>query len=95
MGGVPAWTVHDIRRSVASGLARLGVSLPVIEKILAHRSGSFKGVVGIYQRHSFLQEMAVSLQKWADHVEALVSGREPAKVVRLRKTKESGRAGAA
>jgi integrase len=85
MGDVPAWTVHDIRRSVASGLARLGVSLPVIEKILAHRGGSFKGVVGIYQRHSFLQEMTVAMQWWADHVEELVAGPKAPKVVRLRK----------
>jgi len=83
MGDVPAWTVHYIRRAVASGLARLGVSLPVIEKILAHRSGSFKGVAGVYQRHSFLPEMTAAMQRWADHIEQLVGGK-PAKVVKLR-----------
>jgi integrase len=82
MGDAPHWTVHDMRRSVASGMAKIGVAVPVIEKILAHRGGSFKGVAGIYQRHSFLPEMAVAMQKWANYVEALVSGR-PAKVVKL------------
>jgi integrase len=54
MGATPKWVVHDIRRSTASGMARLGVPVPVIEKILAHRTGSFAGVVGVYQRHSFI-----------------------------------------
>jgi len=82
MGDVPKWTLHDLRRSVASGLARIGVALPVIEKILAHRGQSFSGVAGIYQRHSFLPEMATALQRWADHVERLVSGK-PAEVLTL------------
>src|SRR5262245_27606592 len=83
MGKTPKWVIHDIRRSVASGMARIGIAVPVIEKILAHRSGTFRGIVGTYQRHSFLPEMAVALQKWADHIEGLVSGRRPAKVVKL------------
>jgi hypothetical protein len=65
-------------------MAKLGIAVPVIEKILAHRSGTFRGIVGTYQRHSFLPEMAAALQKWADHIEQLVVGK-PAKVVRLRR----------
>ena len=49
--------LHDLRRSMASHMARLGVQLPVIEKILNHISGpSFGGVAGVYQRHSFEDE---------------------------------------
>jgi integrase len=84
MGKTPKWVVHDIRRSVASGMAKIGVQVPVIEKILAHRSGTFRGIVGTYQRHSFLPEMAAALQKWGDHIERLVGGK-PAKVVKLRR----------
>jgi integrase len=84
MGDVPKWVIHDIRRSVASGMARIGVSVPAIEKILAHRSGTFRGVAGTYQRHSFLPEMAAALQRWADHIDQLVTGK-PAKVVKLRR----------
>jgi integrase len=50
------WTWHDIRRSTASGLAGLGVAVPVVEKILAHRSGTFRGIVSTYQRHSFIPD---------------------------------------
>jgi hypothetical protein len=67
--------LHDIRRTVASGMAALGISIPIIEKILAHRKGTFAGIVGVYQRHGFVTEMRVALQKWADHVEHLVSGK--------------------
>jgi integrase len=78
------WVIHDIRRSVATGMAKLGIAIPVIERLLAHKSGTFKGVVGIYQRHSFLPELAVAVQRWADHLDQLV-GRKSAKVVRLRR----------
>ena len=64
-------------------MARIGVPVVVIEKILAHTGGTLAGVVGVYQRHSFLPEMTTALQKWADHVERLVGGKS-AKVVRLR-----------
>ena len=84
MGSIPKWVVHDIRRSVASGMARIGVPVPVIEKILAHRSGTFGGITAVYQRHSFMPEMAAALQKWADHVDRLVSGKS-AKVVKLQR----------
>jgi hypothetical protein len=54
----------------------------MIEKILAHKTGTFRGIVGTYQRHSFVPEMAAALQKWGDHVEQLVTGKA-AKVVKL------------
>jgi integrase len=70
--GIAPWTVHDLRRTTASGLARLGVSLVVIEKILNHVGGSLAGVVAVYQRHEYAAEKRAALQEWADHVERLV-----------------------
>jgi integrase len=69
-GGEPLdhWTFHDLRRTMASGMARLGIQLPVIEKILNHTSGTFRGVVGVYQRHSFADEKRTALNAWSDHV---------------------------
>lgn len=72
LAGVEDWTLHDLRRTMASGMARLGVSLPVIEKILNHSSGSFRGVVGVYQRHSFADEKRAALDLWGAHVARLV-----------------------
>jgi hypothetical protein len=55
-------------------MARLGVNLPVIERALNHVSGSFAGIVGVYQRHEFAAEKREALEKWADHVDRLVRG---------------------
>jgi integrase len=71
-GTADAWTMHDLRRTAASGMAKLGVSLVVIEKVLNHVSGSLAGIVGVYQRQEFAEEKRAALQKWADHVERLV-----------------------
>ena len=79
-----AWRIHDLRRSCASGLQRLGVRVEVIEAALGHLSGSFRGIVGTYQRHDFADEKRVALQRWADHIEQLVTGKS-AKILALRR----------
>jgi integrase len=73
-GGEPIdhWTLHDLRRTTASGMAKIGVDLPVIEKVLNHVSGSFAGIVGIYQRHDFAAEKRAALDNWAARVAAIV-----------------------
>jgi integrase len=63
--GVHEWRIHDLRRTVATGLARLGIALPVIERILNHVSGSFGGIVGVYQRHDYAAEKRAALDSWA------------------------------
>ena len=80
----PHWTLHDLRRTCASGMARLGINLPVIEKVLNHSSGSFAGIVGVYQKHSFADEKRAALEAWGNFVAALVEGKPASKVVRLR-----------
>jgi integrase len=72
--GVPDWRLHDLRRTFATGLAGLGVSMPVVEKILNHVSGSFGGVAGVYQRHAFADEKRDALDKWAARVTAIAGG---------------------
>jgi hypothetical protein len=47
----------------------------VIEKVLNHVSGSFRGIVGVYQRHEYAAEKRDALQRWANHVEGLISGK--------------------
>ena len=54
---MPPWRLHDLRRSVATGLQRLGVRLEVIEAVLGHVSGR-AGIVGVYQRHRSMQRRA-------------------------------------
>jgi integrase len=79
------WRLHDLRRTVASGLARLGINLAVIERVLNHTSGSFAGIVGVYQRHSFADEKRKALDVWGDFVSELVSDKPaPKKTIKLR-----------
>lgn len=78
-----AWRVHDIRRSVATGLQKLGTRLEVIEAVLGHISGSRAGIVGTYQKHAFEAEAREALARWGEHLERLLDPR-PATVVKLR-----------
>src|SRR5262249_7579841 len=61
---IEPWRVHDLRRTTATGLEKLGVPLQVTEAILGHTSGSKSGVVGIYQRHTFAAEKRQALEAW-------------------------------
>jgi integrase len=75
MPAVPPWRTHDVRRTVATGLQRLGVPLAVTEKVLNHEGESFAGIVKVYQRHEYAAEKREALEKWAAHVEGLVARR--------------------
>jgi integrase len=81
---IPSWHTHDLRRTVATGLQRLGINLQVIEAVLGHVGGSRSGIVGVYQRHSFDAEKRTALEAWAREVERIVDGK-PAKVLPLRR----------
>jgi integrase len=70
---LPHWTLHDLRRSVATNLQRLGVRLEVTEAVLNHVSGSRAGIVGIYQRHDFAAEKRAALDAWARRLNAIVN----------------------
>jgi integrase len=67
------WRIHDLRRTAATGLQRLGVRLEVTEAVLNHVSGSRAGVVGIYQRHDWADEKREALDLWGSHLWAVVS----------------------
>lgn len=66
--GLADWTLHDLRRTFASGLPALGVSVPVVEKLLNHVSGTFGGIVGVYQRYDYLPEMRAAIARWERHI---------------------------
>src|SRR5262249_50526826 len=72
---LPAWRFHDIRRTAATGLQRLGIGLQVIESVLGHVGGSRAGIVGVYQRHRFEVEKRAALNAWAREVERIAGGK--------------------
>ena len=67
-----SWTLHDIRRTVATGLQRLGVRFEVTEAVLSHVSGAKGGIAGVYQRHDWKAEKRGALDAWARHLEILI-----------------------
>ena len=72
--GVKNWTLHDLRRTFATGLASLNVPIHVTEKILNHVSGTTGGIVAIYQRHNYWAEQVAALNLWEGKLESLVRG---------------------
>jgi integrase len=74
--GTTGWVIHDLRRTVATRLADIGVQPHIIEQILNHQSGHKRGPAGIYNRSTYEREVRATLALWADHVRALVAGEE-------------------
>ena len=77
---VEDWRIHDIRRTVASGMARLGVPPHVCEKVLGHEE-TIKGVARVYNRFDYGDEKRRALDAWAQHVQATTD--DTGKVVAL------------
>lgn len=80
---IPGWILHDLRRTVATGMARLGVQPHVVDKVLNHTSGKIRGVAAVYNRFEYLKERRVALDAWGGYVTDLVTP-APANVVAFR-----------
>ena len=77
------WTLHDIRRSAASGMARLNVAPHILSRVLNQAPSSAEGVTAIYNRHAYEAEKRHALTSWAAHVERIVAGKPRGNVVEL------------
>ena len=84
-GPRPTWTLHDLRRLASTTMhEKLGVAPHIVEAVLAH-VGHQSGIAGTYNKASYAVEKRRALEKWADYVDEVVSGKtRKAKVVRLR-----------
>jgi integrase len=71
------WTIHDLRRTVATGMGDIGVQPHIIEAVLNHVSGHRAGVAGTYNRAAYAAEKADALQRWADRIDEIVGGKSP------------------
>lgn len=71
---IPHWTFHDLRRTAATGMARLGIAVRVTEAVLNHVSGTAGGIVSVYQRHDYADEKRAALDAWARLIADLVEG---------------------
>jgi integrase len=78
---IPAWRVHDLRRTAATGMAGIGVSPHVVEAALNHVSGSKGGIAGVYNKEQYSEEKRIAWARWGDHVAAVVNGAAQSNVV--------------
>jgi integrase len=69
---VPDWTLHDLRRTAATGMARLNIPPHIVDKVLNHVSGTIRGVAAVYNRHGYVDERKAALEAWGRYVSALM-----------------------
>jgi len=74
---------HDLRRTCATNLSKLGVDDVTIATILNH-SWPLRHMTAVYNRWERLPEMSRALERWGERLERMVTGRESAKVVKIR-----------
>jgi integrase len=72
--GVTGWVIHDLRRTFSSNWARLEIPIEVTEKYINHISGKQSGVQGIYNRHSYSDQMKRACAQWERFLSELVAG---------------------
>jgi hypothetical protein len=70
--GIPAWHLHDLRRSVASGMAALGIEAHIADRVLNHAAHSTGTIQQVYQKHAFLAQRRQALERWSQHIVSLV-----------------------
>jgi integrase len=68
---IEAWIPHDLRRTAATGMAKLGIPPHVVDKVLDHSTGTIRGVAAIYNRYTYLEELKAALEAWGKHVAGL------------------------
>lgn len=84
---MPGWSLHDLRRTLATRLHEAGVAPHIVEAILAH-AGAKLGIAGVYNRAGYDQPKREALALWARMVAAIVGETEPDNVVPFAKSVE-------
>jgi integrase len=65
------WTLHDLRRTMRTGLGKLGVPPHVAELVINHAKG---GIQAVYDKHRYEHEVKQALALWAEHVASIIDG---------------------
>jgi integrase len=75
------WRVHDIRRSVTTFMAEMGIAPHVVDKLLNHVSGSIRGVAAVYNRYGYTDERRRALDAWARRLATIIDTERGSNVV--------------
>jgi len=79
------WRLHDLRRTCAATMARIGVNIVVTEKLLNHAGGMSGGIVAVYQRYDYEPERRAAFEAYERFLRTVLDGTEGDNVVSLRK----------
>ena len=74
--GVTGWRRHDLRRTVATRMADIGIAPHIIEAVLGHHGGFRAGIAGVYNKSGYEREVRAALATWHDHLRAIIAGGE-------------------
>lgn len=83
LGTLTDWRLHDLRRTVVTGMNEIGIPPHIVEAVVNHVSGHKGGVAGTYNRAIYADEKRVALTRWADHLDGLLVEKS-ANVIELR-----------
>jgi integrase len=73
---VEPWTLHDLRRTLATHLQRLGVTHEAVEHLLNHKEKSRVGIARVYQTHGYGPEKRAALERWEQELDRILGGEE-------------------
>ncbi len=83
LGRMTPWRVHDLRRTVATGMANIGIQPHIIEACLNHVSGHKAGVAGVYNRSSYTKEKRFALDAWSNRLKIVLAQARGANVTKI------------
>lgn len=85
------WRLHDLRRTIATNMQRMGIQHEAVEHLLNHREKSRTGIAAVYQVHDYKPEKRRALERWERELGRIIAG-EDAKIVPLRQRSSAKRA---
>lgn len=74
---IEPYTLHDLRRTFSSNMAKLGTPIHVTEKMLNHVSGTISGVAAVYNRHAYIDEMSAAYLNYEDYISGVLENFKP------------------
>ena len=79
--GLERFTPHDLRRSAATHMPRLGTPHFIVGQLLGH---TVRSVTGVYDRHSYDPEKKKASEKWGRELKTITTGKAAEKVIQIR-----------
>ncbi|HTY20968.1 MAG TPA: tyrosine-type recombinase/integrase [Geobacteraceae bacterium] len=89
--GIAPFTPHDLRRTVSTQMAEIGIDEQAIDRIQNHVTNRKRGVTHVYVRYTYDKEKQAAMEAWERKLKSIVSGKEARKVVSIATAKDKGK----